>query len=191
MEVTATSLPGVKRLVPRRFADGRGFFSEVWNRATLAGLGLDITFVQENHSYSAAAGTVRGLHFQAPPLDQIKLVRVGRGRILDVAVDARVGSPTYGRWTSETLSAEDGAQLLIPSGFLHGFVSLTPDVDVFYLVSAPYSGPHEGAVRWDDPTLAIAWGLAREAAILSPRDAAAPDFASFRSPFTYAGEPWA
>lgn len=183
MQVTETAIPEVKRLTPRRFADSRGFFSETWNAATLRGVGLEMSFVQDNHSYSAAAGTVRGLHYQSPPQAQAKLVRVARGAILDVAVDVRVGSPHYGRWVAERLSAEDGGQLLVPVGFLHGFVTLVPDTDVIYKVTAPYAPDCDGAVRFDDPDLAIDWGLAPGAAVVSDKDARAPWFRDFVSPF--------
>lgn len=183
MQVSETALPGVLRLVPRRFADARGFFSETWNAATLRAAGIDLGFVQDNHSYSAQAGTVRGLHYQAPPQAQAKLVRVARGAVRDVAVDVRAGSPTYGHWVAEELSAENGAQLLVPVGFLHGFVTLTPDTDVIYKVTAPYAPECDGAVRFDDPDLGIDWGIAPGAAVLSDKDARAPAFRDFKSPF--------
>src|SRR3712207_751264 len=132
LTIEETALPGVLILTPRRFGDSRGFFSESWNRARMAEHGLDLDFVQDNHSFSTQAGTVRGLHFQAPPRAQAKLVRCGRGRLFDVAVDIRRGSPTYGRWVGEELSAENGRQLLIPVGFLHGFVTREPGTEILY-----------------------------------------------------------
>jgi dTDP-4-dehydrorhamnose 3,5-epimerase len=187
METFETAIPGVIRFTPRRFGDARGHFVETWNRRTLAAAGVDADFVQDNQSYSAQAGTVRGLHFQAPPHAQGKLVRVLNGAVLDVAVDARSGSPTYGRWVAEELSAETGAQLWVPRGFLHGFVTLQPDTVVAYKVDGYYDRASDGAVRFDDPDLAIDWGVDAAAAVLSDKDAAAGSWAGFRSPFTYGG----
>lgn len=185
MDVKETRLPEVKLLTPRRFGDGRGFFSEVWNSARMTDAGLDIVFVQDNHSYSAEKGTVRGLHYQSPPSAQTKLVRVARGAVIDVAVDVRKGSPTYGEWVAEELSADNGAQLLVPAGFLHGFATLTTDTDVLYKVDAFYAPDCDGAVRFDDPDLGIDWGVAAGDAVLSDKDAAAPAFRNFESPFVY------
>ena len=185
LDIADTAIPEVKRIVPRRFPDSRGFFTETWNAARMAAVGLDLAFVQDNHSYSAVPGTVRGLHYQAPPMAQAKLVRVGRGAVRDVAVDVRRGSPTYGRWVAEELSAENGVQLLVPRGFLHGFVTLVPDTDVFYKVDAPYAPDCDGAVRFDDPDLGIDWGIDPARAVLSKKDAAAPLFRDFDTPFVY------
>jgi dTDP-4-dehydrorhamnose 3,5-epimerase len=185
MEIVKTSLPGVVRLVPRRFGDSRGYFSETWNAQRMADAGLSFDWVQDNHSYSAETKTVRGLHYQAPPMAQTKLVRVARGSVLDVAVDVRRGSPQYGQWVSEVLSVENGAQLLVPRGFLHGFVTLEPDTDVIYKVDSHYSPDCDGAVKFDDPDLSIDWGIDPGAAHLSDKDAAAPAFAEFQSPFEY------
>ncbi len=149
--------------------------------------GLIYDWVQDNHSYSAEAGTVRGLHYQAPPMAQTKLVRVARGSVLDVAVDVRRGSPQYGKWVSEVLSAENGVQLLVPRGFLHGFVTLEPDTDVIYKVDAFYDPDCDGAVRFDDADLGVDWGLAPGTAHLSDKDAAAPMFRDFQTPFEYEG----
>ena len=187
MDVTPTKLPGVLRLTPRRFGDGRGHFSETWNAERMRELGLEAAFLQDNQSYSAQQGTVRGLHFQAPPHAQTKLVRVTAGAIRDVAVDIRIGSPNYGRWVAEDLSAENGVQLLIPAGFLHGFVTLLPGTVVVYKVDARYAPECEGAVRFDDPDLAIDWGLSSDSVFLSDKDAIAPPFAALRSPFRYLG----
>ena len=187
MKVEATKLPGVVILTPDRFGDARGFFSESWSQRRMAEVGIDLVFVQDNHSLSAAQGTVRGLHFQAPPHAQDKLVRCGRGALLDVAVDVRNGSPTYGAHVAVELSAENGRQLLVPKGFLHGFASLAPDTEILYKCTDYYAPETEGAVLWSDPTLNIDWGLAKEAAHLSAKDAAAPLFEAFESPFAYTG----
>lgn len=184
LEIEKTALPGVLILIPRRFGDSRGFFSESWNRARMAELGLDYNFVQDNHSLSQAAGTVRGLHFQSPPHAQDKLVRCGRGRLFDVAVDIRKGSPTYGKWVGVELSYENGRQLLVPAGFLHGFVTRESETEIIYKCSDYYAPDCDRAVRFDDPDIGIDWGLAGEA-ILSDKDAAAPLLTEFESPFTW------
>ena len=186
MKVSETALPGVLLLQPARFGDARGFFSESWNRRTLADHGIDLDFVQDNHSLSSAAGTLRGLHYQAPPHAQAKLVRCGRGALFDVAVDVRKGSPTYGRWTGHELSFENGLQLLIPEGFLHGFVTRTPDTEIVYKCTAHYAPEADGAVHWD--SCGIDWGLSG-APILSDKDAAATALADFDSPFTWEATP--
>lgn len=183
LEIIPTAIPEVKILVPRRFGDARGFFCETWNAARMAAAGLDFAFVQDNHSWSAGAGTVRGLHYQAPPHAQAKLVRAVTGRIRDVAVDVRRGSPTYGRWVATELSGENGRQMLVPRGFLHGFATLAPDTHVLYRTDAYYAPESDGSVRFDDPDLAIDWGIDPAAAVLSAKDAAAPAFAAFESPF--------
>lgn len=185
VQVTKTDLDGVLLLEPARFGDDRGFFSESWSRKTLADHGITTDFVQDNHSLSRAAGTVRGLHFQAPPHAQAKLVRCGRGRLFDVAVDIRKGSPTFGRWIGFELSFENGRQLLIPAGFLHGFVTLEPDTEIVYKCSDYYAPDCDGAVRWD--SCGIDWPDFGPAPVLSLKDAAAPTLAEFNSPFTYGG----
>lgn len=185
MQIEDAPIPGLKVLTPRRFEDSRGWFQETWSRDALAAQGIDIEWRQDNHSLSRARGTVRGLHYQAPPRAQAKLVRAGAGALLDVAVDARRGSPTFGRWFSVELSAANGRQLLIPTGFLHGFVTLTPDAELLYKCSDTYSAAHDGAVAWDDPDLAIDWGVAPQDAVLSDKDRAAPLWADWQSPFTY------
>ena len=182
MIVRETDLPGVFVLEPVRHGDARGFFSESWNRRRMADHGIDIDFVQDNHSMSQAAGTLRGLHFQAPPHAQAKLVRCGRGRLFDVAVDIRRGSPTYGRWVGEELSFENGRQLLIPAGFLHGFVTREPMTEVIYKCSDYYDAGADGAVRWD--SCGIDWGLDGPP-VLSDKDRAAPALADFASPFEW------
>ncbi|BBU57846.1 dTDP-4-dehydrorhamnose 3,5-epimerase [Mameliella alba] len=186
LDVQATALPGVLILTPRRFGDARGYFSESWNRKRMTEHGIDLDFVQDNHSLSAEVGTLRGLHFQAPPHAQDKLVRCGRGRLFDVAVDIRVGSPTYGNWIGVELSAENGRQILVPRGFLHGFVTRAPDTEVIYKCSDYYAPDCEGAVRFDDPAIGIDWGL-EGPPILSEKDAAAPVFNKLNSPFTWEG----
>ncbi len=185
MEVSETALPGVLVLRPRRFQDDRGWFSESWSARQLKDAGLVFDWVQDNHSHSVEKGTVRGLHFQSPPMAQTKLVRVARGAVTDVAVDVRVGSPTFGMWIAEELSEENGAQLLVPKGFLHGFVTLRPGTDVLYKVDAFYSGEHDGAVRFDDPDLAVDWGIDPPTAVLSDKDARAPRLADWDSPFVF------
>ena len=184
LQIEPTDLPGVMILTPRRFGDARGFFSESWSRKMLAEHGLDHDFVQDNHSLSARENTVRGLHFQAPPHAQAKLVRCGRGCLFDVAVDIRRGSPTFGRWVGVDLSFDNGRQLLIPAGFLHGFATRAPDTEIVYKCTDYYAPAADGAVRFDCPDIGIDWGLTG-AAILSDKDAAAPLLADFNSPFTY------
>jgi dTDP-4-dehydrorhamnose 3,5-epimerase len=175
----------LKVLTPPRFGDDRGYFCETWNSQKLAEAGIKIDFVQDNESVSQYAGTVRGLHYQAPPFAQAKLVRVVAGAILDVAVDVRVGSPDYGKWVSVELSAYNGRQLLVPRGFLHGFVTLASDTHVIYKVDNFYNAEADGAVIWNDPDLAIDWGVGGDAAALSAKDAAAADFSGWTSPFVY------
>lgn len=181
MNIERTDLDGVLILTPVRHGDARGFFSESWNRARMAKAGLDIDFVQDNHSLSAAAGTVRGLHFQAPPHAQAKLVRCGRGALFDVAVDARVGSPTYGQHVGVELSFENGRQLLVPEGFLHGFMTLCDDTEIVYKCTDFYNAEADGAVRWD--SCGIDWPM-NVTPVLSAKDEAAPALADFDSPFT-------
>lgn len=184
MQITPTRLPDVLVIIPARFGDDRGWFSETWNAVRLATAGIDTAFVQDNHSFSAQKGTLRGLHYQRPPHAQDKLVRCTRGAILDVAVDIRRGSPHYGHWVGVTLSAENGQQLLIPKGFLHGFVTLTPDCEVQYKCSDVYAPDCDGAVAWN--SVGIDWGLTGEP-VLSAKDAAAVAFADFKTPFTWEG----
>ena len=184
LEVIDTSLSGVKILKPRRFDDDRGYFSETWNYRSLTNLGIYIDFVQDNQSYSREKGTVRGMHFQVPPHAQDKLVRVVVGRIWDVAVDIRRGSSTYGCWTGCELSAENGCQLFIPKGFMHGFATLEDHTEVVYKCSDYYSPESEGSVRFDDPEIGIDWKIDISDAILSPKDATAPLLKNIDSPFS-------
>ncbi|MGB0911964.1 MAG: dTDP-4-dehydrorhamnose 3,5-epimerase [Phaeobacter italicus] len=182
MLIEAARLEGVFVLTPARFGDARGFFSESWNKARLAEHGLDLEFVQDNHSMSAAVGTLRGLHFQAPPHAQGKLVRCGRGALLDVVVDIRKGSPTYGQSFDVELSFENGKQLWVPAGFAHGFVTLQPDTEICYKCTDYYNADADGGVRWD--SCGIDWPLSGDP-ILSEKDAQAPALADFDSPFVW------
>ena len=183
MDVISLDIPEVKIVTPRRFSDDRGFFSETYNARAFKTAGIDVDFVQDNHSFSAKQGTVRGLHYQAPPHAQSKLVRVLRGAIIDVAVDARKASPSFGKWVKAELSAENGKQIFVPKGFLHGFLTLEPDTEVAYKVDAFYDGASDGSVQWNDPNLAIDWGVAAEDVSLSEKDAKAPAWTDFASPF--------
>ncbi len=180
----------VRLISPKRFEDARGWFTETYNQTTFAQLGMTCNFVQDNHSLSVHAFTVRGLHFQTPSRGQDKLVRCIRGRIFDVAVDIRKGSPTYGRWVGAELSEENGSQLFIPIGFAHGFMTLEPDCEVVYKCSNTYSPQHDGGIRWDDPALAIDWPSPSTANCeLSDKDKVQPMLAEFDSPFPYDGHP--
>jgi dTDP-4-dehydrorhamnose 3,5-epimerase len=179
-------LSGLILITPRRFGDHRGYFAETYSQRAYAELGVNERFVQDNHSLSAEIGTVRGLHFQAPPAAQAKLVRCGRGAIFDVAVDIRKGSATYGKWVGYELSAENGAQLFIPAGFAHGFATLQPDSEIIYKCSDYYAPETEGALRWDDPAIDINWPLQGKA-ILSDKDAVAPMLTDLDSPFHMEG----
>lgn len=182
MEIVETSLAGVLVLKPKVFSDDRGWFQESWNKQTFAKLGIDLDFVQDNHSCSLKKGTLRGLHFQAPPRAQDKLVRCTRGSILDVAVDARTGSPNYGKWISRILDTKNCHQLLVPKGFLHGFVTLEDETEVQYKCTDTYAPEADGSVRWD--SLDIDWGLS-EPPIISDKDRIAPPFSEWNSPFQY------
>ncbi|MEL7303104.1 MAG: dTDP-4-dehydrorhamnose 3,5-epimerase [Pseudomonadota bacterium] len=177
------ALPDVKLISPKIFRDERGFFSETYNQQTLAELGLAAAFVQDNHSLSRAAGVVRGLHYQRPPVAQGKLVRVIRGAIFDVAVDLRRSSPTFGQHVSAELSAENWQQLWIPPGFAHAFCTIQPDTEVVYKVTAPYSPDHEVSLRFDDPALGIDWPSLPGGAILSDKDRDAPLLADLPADF--------
>ena len=185
MKVERLALDGVVVVTPARHGDARGYFSETWNRRRLAEAGIDASFVQDNESLSATPGTVRGLHYQAPPAAQAKLVRVIAGAIRDVVVDVRAGSPGFGQWVAVELSAEAGNQLFVPRGFLHGFVTLTPDVLVQYKVDNFYDAAADGSVAWNDPDLGIDWGIAPDAAVVSAKDAAAPAFKDWTTPFSF------
>lgn len=187
MQIEHTPLDGLIVITPKRFGDARGFFCESFSKRAMAQQGLDIEWVQDNHSLSQAVGTVRGLHFQAPPHAQAKLVRCGRGALFDVAVDIRLGSPSYGRWFGTTLSFDNGRQMLIPAGFLHGFVTRMPDTEIVYKCSDYYAPECDGAVRFDSPEIGIDWALNGLPAILSDKDQNAAPFDTFKSPFHYEG----
>ncbi|MGQ2989686.1 MAG: dTDP-4-dehydrorhamnose 3,5-epimerase [Brevundimonas sp.] len=178
-------------LKPRRFGDARGWFMETYSETALAAVGVHDRFVQDNQSFSAFQGTIRGLHFQRPPHAQAKLVRCVRGAILDYAVDLRRGSPTYGRFVSATLTAEGGEQLYVPVGYGHAFVTLEPDVEVAYKVTDVYAPDCDGGIVWNDPTLGIDWPLPASGPVLSDKDQRLPTLAAFDSPFEYDGTPMA
>lgn len=167
-----------------RHGDDRGWFSETWSRARFSTAGIECDFVQDNHSRSEAAGVVRGLHFQRPPYAQAKLVRCVRGAILDVVVDLRAGSPTFGMHHAVKLSAESGDQLFVPPCFAHGFVTLQPETEVIYKVSAPYAPSHEAGLAWDDPDLNIGWPVAADEAVLTDRDLRWPRLRDLETPFS-------
>ena len=183
MRIEESSIPAVKVLKPKKHGDHRGFFSEVYNKQALARAGIDIEFVQDNHSLSAEKGTVRGLHFQTPPFAQDKLVRVVRGAVFDVAVDLRRSSATYGRHVSAVLSAEAWNQILVPAGFAHGFMTLEPDTEVIYKVSGYYAPDHDKGLLWNDPALGIEWPIPETEAILSDKDRRQPRLAELEAPF--------
>jgi dTDP-4-dehydrorhamnose 3,5-epimerase len=187
MDVKATDIPGVLLLKPRFFHDARGFFVETYNMRAAREAGLQAEFVQDNQALSLKRGTVRALHFQVPPHVQGKLVRVLRGSIYDVAVDLRVGSPTYGRWVAVTLTAQGGEQLFVPRGFAHGYCTLEPDTEVAYKVDDYYAPDCEKGLIWNDPTLAVPWSVSAADAVLSDKDRKLPRLADFASPFRYDG----
>lgn len=187
MEIEHTCLQGVVILTPTRHGDARGFFSESWNKERMTQAGFDYDFVQDNHSLSAAAGTIRGLHYQSPPHAQAKLVRCGQGALFDVAVDIRSNSPTYGHWVGVELTAQNGKQLLIPEGFLHGFATRAPDTEIIYKCTDYYAPDCDGAVRYDDPDIAVDWGLNTTDPILSDKDIRAPYLSQIGTVFIYQG----
>lgn len=178
-------IPEVILVSVPRFGDARGFFSETYKSAAFRDLGITETFVQDNHSLSQQAGVVRGLHFQKPPHAQGKLIRVVRGKILDVAVDIRKGSPTFGQHVTAELSAENWQQLWVPAGFAHGFCTLTEDTEVVYKVTSYYAPESDAGIVWDDPELAIRWPVAQAAAVLSEKDQRLPRLAELEACFTY------
>lgn len=183
LEVERTALDGVLIVTPRRFSDPRGFFSEVYNRKRFQDAGIAADFLQDNQSLSGPVGTVRGLHFQRPPFAQAKLVRVLKGAIIDVAVDLRAASPTFGQHVAVELSARSWRQLFVPAGFAHGFCTLEPDTEVHYKVDAYYSAEHDGGILWNDPALGINWPVAADAAALSDKDRALPLIKDIRNVF--------
>ena len=173
MTITPLAIPDVLLITPKRHGDDRGWFSETWSRTALAGSGADTAFVQDNQAFSAAKGTLRGLHFQMAPHAQGKLIRALRGAIYDVAVDIRTGSPTFGRWVSAELTAQGGEQLWVPRGFAHGYCTITDDCEIFYKVDGQYAPDREGGIAWNDPDLAIPWPL-DGAPLLSGKDQVLP-----------------
>lgn len=186
MKIVDTAIPDVKLVHPVRHGDSRGFFSETYRRDVFARAGIDVELVQDNHSRSEKAGTVRGFHFQAPPRAQGKLVRVVRGAILDVALDIRVGSPTFGKHVAVRISAEEWNQLWIPVGFAHGLVTLEPDTEVLYKVTDYYSPQHDFGVLWNDPALGVDWQVKPEDVVLSDKDMKHPLLADLPEYFRYA-----
>ena len=184
MIIEPTPLPDVLILTPARFGDDRGWFSETWNAPRMAAAGIAIDWVQDNHSLSAKPGTLRGLHYQSPPHAQDKLVRCTRGEIFDVAVDIRKGSPAYGKWFGITLTPGNGQQLLIPKGFLHGFVTRSYDTEVQYKCSDIYAPDCDGGISWNDPDIGIKWGVSDP--ILSAKDQAARFLRDLANPFVWA-----
>ncbi|MGE4552501.1 MAG: dTDP-4-dehydrorhamnose 3,5-epimerase [Desulfovibrionaceae bacterium] len=183
MQVSTTEFPGVLIIDPKVHRDARGFFLESWNRERFRQAGMDVDFIQDNHAYSKGAGVLRGLHFQAPPTAQAKLVWVTRGAVLDLVVDVRRGSPSYGQWGQLTLSARNFIRLFIPKGFAHAYLTLSEETEFMYKVDAPYSPADEGGIRWDDPDLAIPWPVQQP--VLSDKDRNLPRLRDFESPFLY------
>ena len=184
MQLKTTVIPAVKLLTPKKFGDNRGFFSETFNQKTFRDLiGAEIEFIQDNQSLSVEKGVVRGMHYQLPPMAQDKLVRVTRGAILDVAVDIRRGSPTFGKHVAAVISAENWRQIFIPVGFAHGFVTLEPNTEVLYKVSNYYSPKDERGILWNDPKLAIDWGISESAAVMSEKDRKYPTLAAAKDFF--------
>ncbi|PDQ17696.1 dTDP-4-dehydrorhamnose 3,5-epimerase [Mesorhizobium sanjuanii] len=178
LEIRPLGLDGVLEIVPKRFGDARGFFVETYNEERFSDAGIDLRFVQDNHSHSAAAGILRGLHYQLPPRAQDKLLRVVRGRVFDVAVDIRRSSKTFRKWVALEISAEKGNQILVPKGFAHGFVTLVPDTEVLYKVTDTYSPQHDRSIRFDDPAIGIEWPSLSGEFQLSDKDLKAPTLAA-------------
>jgi dTDP-4-dehydrorhamnose 3,5-epimerase len=185
MQIIPTAIPEVKEIRPVRHGDARGFFSEIFRDDALRRHGIEMTFVQENHSLSVDRGVIRGLHFQTPLMAQAKLVRVAAGAILDVAVDIRTGSPSYGRHVAVRLSAAEGNQLFVPEGFAHGFCTLEPNTEVIYKVNRYYSPEHDRGMRWNDPALGIVWPVGEAEAVLSDKDRRQPMLAELPPLFVY------
>ncbi|MBP0613995.1 dTDP-4-dehydrorhamnose 3,5-epimerase [Jiella mangrovi] len=185
LEVTPLAISDVLEIKPKKFGDDRGFFSETFSAQRFADAGIAMPWVQDNQSFSAGKFTLRGLHYQAPPFAQDKLVRVLKGAILDVAVDIRHGSPSFGQWVALEVSAKAFNQILVPKGFAHGFLTLEPDTEVFYKVSAPYSGEHDRGIAWNDPEIGVEWPLGGETPVLSDKDKSAPALAETPVLFTY------
>jgi dTDP-4-dehydrorhamnose 3,5-epimerase len=184
---TRLAIPDIIEIAPDRHGDDRGFFSEVFKDTVWSAGGVDVAFVQDNHSYSRDAGVLRGLHFQTPPFAQAKLVRVTRGAVFDVAVDIRQGSPTFAKWVGCELTADQGNQLFVPAGFAHGFVTLVPDTEFLYKVSNPYSKSNDRSIRFDDPAIGIMWPTVPGALTLSEKDKSAPLLSEVETGFKYEG----
>ncbi len=184
--IADTAIPAVKLIEPKRFGDQRGFFSEVYSRAAILSAGIDLEFVQDNHSLSLEVGTLRGLHFQVPPFAQDKLIRCARGRILDVAVDIRRGSPSFGAHVAIELSEKNWRQMLVPRGFAHGFITLEASSEVLYKVTAPYSAAHDFGLAFNDPALGIDWRAPAGGPVLSDKDRRHPQLAELPAYFDYA-----
>jgi len=187
LEMRRLALPDIIEIRPKRHGDARGYFSETYSSRAFSDAGIDIAWVQDNQSFSGERSTLRGLHYQEPPFAQDKLVRVLRGRILDVAVDIRQGSPSFGRWAGLEVSSEAFNQVFVPAGFAHGFLTLEPDTEVFYKVSAPYSPEHDRSIRWDDPEIGIDWRLGGAHPVLSPKDSAGLLLSQIETVFRYDG----
>ncbi len=186
MDVRDLGLDGVKEITPARFGDARGYFSETYNKQRFVDAGIDLDWVQDNHSFSADQYVLRGLHFQTQPFAQDKLVRVIVGEVFDVAIDIRVGSPTFGEWVGVTLTAEKGNQILVPKGFAHGFLTLTPNVHVVYKVTAPYAPENDRSIRFDDADINVDWPMPSGVSPqLSAKDEAAPFLKDIETGFTY------
>lgn len=183
IQVVSLEIPEVRLITPKKHGDARGFFSETYNKNTFAAHGIDLDFVQDNQSFSAQPGTLRGLHYQSPPFAQDKLVRVVRGRILDVAVDIRRHSPTFGKWVAAEISAEKWNQILVPAGFAHGICTLEPDTELLYKVTNFYSAQHDFGIRWNDPDLGIDWPFSEKDLVLSDKDTKQPLLRDITSPF--------
>ncbi len=187
MNVRDLGLDGVKEIVPARYGDARGYFSETYNHKRFVDAGIELDWIQDNHSFSAEKHVLRGLHFQTPTFAQDKLVRVVTGAVFDVAVDIRKGSPNFGRWTGVTLTAEAGNQILVPKGFAHGFLTLTPDVHVIYKVTAPYAPDNDRSIRYDDAEIGIEWPLDGAVPQLSQKDEQAGSLQDTDTGFVYQG----
>jgi dTDP-4-dehydrorhamnose 3,5-epimerase len=183
MQLEALTIDGVKLITPKVFRDERGWFCETWSAKALAAAGIAAEFVQDNHALSHAQGTVRALHFQQTPMAQDKLVRCVRGAILDVAVDLRRASPTWGQHVAAVLTAANGIQIWVPKGFAHGYCTLEPETEVIYKVTAPYSPAHDAGIAFDDPALAIPWPVTRANAVLSQKDRDLPPLSAIGHPF--------
>ncbi|MBP2486867.1 dTDP-4-dehydrorhamnose 3,5-epimerase [Rhizobium leguminosarum] len=188
MRIETAAIEGIVAITPPRFGDHRGYFSEVFKEAWFRENVADVTFIQDNESLSTQAGTVRGLHFQIPPFAQGKLVRCLAGRIMDVVVDIREGSPSFGTWLSQELSPENGMQLWVPAGFAHGFATLEPNSVISYKVTAPYSPQHDRGIAWNDPAIGIRWPFYERDMVSSDKDKMLPRLADLPGDFCYSAQ---